>query len=110
MNSIQLPNRDKLILGIMGGIGLLSMIYILLNDDEHFSRFWTNFLHNSVYFTLIALFAIFFVAVNRTAYAGWSVGFKRVWEAMSQFMLVGFDADYRFRCISSLASFIPLGR
>ncbi len=90
MNSIQLPNRDKLILGIMGGIGLLSMIYILLNDDEHFSRFWTNFLHNSVYFTLIALFAIFFVAVNRTAYAGWSVGFKRVWEAMSQFMLVGF--------------------
>ena len=34
----------------MGGIGLLSMIYILLNDDDHFQDS-DHFLHNSVYFT-----------------------------------------------------------
>jgi hypothetical protein len=36
------------------------------------------------------MMAIFFICINRTAYAGWAVGFKRVWEAMSQFLWVGF--------------------
>ena len=90
MSYIQLPSKDKVVLGVMGGIGLISLVAIFMNDDEHHTRFWTNFLHNSVFFTLIALFAIFFIAVSRTAYAGWNVGFKRVWEAMSQFLLVGF--------------------
>ena len=61
-----------------------------MNDDEHHTRFWTNFLHNSVFFTLMALMAIFFLCVSRVALAGWNVGFKRVWEAMSQFLIVGF--------------------
>lgn len=90
MSSIQIPSKDKLILGIMGGIGVISLIAIFMNDDANHTRFWTNILHNSVYFTLIALMAVFFLCVNRTALAGWSVGFKRVWEAMSQFLMVGF--------------------
>jgi len=66
------------------------MISIVRNDDPLYTRFWSSLLHNGVFFTLIAMMAIFFICINRTAYAGWSVGFKRVWEAMSQFLWVGF--------------------
>ncbi len=89
MSSIQLPPKDKLILAIMGFIGIISMVAIIRNDDPLYTRFWSSILHNGVFFTLIALMAIFFICINRTAYAGWSVGFKRVWEAMSQFLWVG---------------------
>jgi hypothetical protein len=89
MNSIQLPSRDKWILGIMGFIGIISLVAIVMTDDPLHTRLWSSLLHNGVFFTLIALMAVFFLCINRTAYAGWSVGFKRVWEAMSQFLWVG---------------------
>lgn len=74
----------------MGLIGILSLVAIVANDDEYHTRLWSSLLHNGTFFTLIAMMAIFFVCVSRTAYAGWNVGFKRVWEAMSQFLWVGF--------------------
>ncbi len=90
MQSIQLPSRDKKMLWIGGIIGLLSLIAIFVGDDTHHTRFWTSLLHNGVFFTLVAMMATFFIAVSRTSHAGWNVGFKRVWEAMGMFMLVGF--------------------
>ncbi len=90
MSSIQIPSRDQIILIIMGLIGGVSLIAIIFNDDPMHTRLWSSLLHNGVFFTLISMMAIFFVCVSRTAYAGWNVGFKRVWEAMSQFMWVGF--------------------
>lgn len=90
MSSVQIPSRDQIILYIMGLIGGISLITIVLNDDAHYTRFWSSLLHNGTYFTIISMMAIFFVAISITAYAGWNVGFKRVWEAMSQFMYVGF--------------------
>lgn len=91
MNSthIQLPLKDRIILSVCGLIGLLSLIYIGANDDLGHTRLWTNLLHNSVFFTLIALMAIFFICISITAYAGWNVIFRRVWDGMSQFLLVG---------------------
>ena len=89
MSSIQLPSRDRLILSIMGGIGILSFIIIFMNDDANHTRVWTNLLHNAVFFTLIALMAIFFICISITAYAGWNVVFRRVWDAMSQFLIIG---------------------
>lgn len=70
---IQLPISDKIILSVLGIIGLISLIYIGANDDLGHTRLWTNILHNSVFFTLIALMAIFFICVSVTAYAGWNV-------------------------------------
>ncbi|MGB5024677.1 MAG: hypothetical protein WBO44_04965 [Saprospiraceae bacterium] len=90
MNTIQIPTKDKVVLGVMGFIGILSLVTILLTDDAYFTRFWSSLLQNGVFFTLIALMALFFICVSRTAYAGWNVGFKRVWEAMSGFLWVGF--------------------
>jgi Ni/Fe-hydrogenase subunit HybB-like protein len=43
-----------------------------------------------VFFTGIALMALFFLSASITAWAGWYTVFKRVWEAMSQFLIVGF--------------------
>ncbi|HEX5626055.1 MAG TPA: hypothetical protein VFX48_08565 [Saprospiraceae bacterium] len=73
----------------MGFIGIISLVAIVMTDDPLHTRLWSSLLHNGVFFTLIALMAVFFLCINRTAYAGWSVGFKRVWEAMSQFLWVG---------------------
>ncbi len=52
-------------------------------------RFWTNLLHNSVFFLGIAFIAGFAYCAFTTAYAGWFVQFKRVWESFSMFMLPG---------------------
>ena len=86
---IQLPISDKIILSVLGIIGLISLIYIGANDDLGHTRLWTNILHNSVFFTLIALMAIFFICVSVTAYAGWNVVFRRIWDGMSHFLLFG---------------------
>ncbi|MBK9254509.1 MAG: hypothetical protein IPM42_03365 [Saprospiraceae bacterium] len=70
-------------------IGVLCMGLTWMNDDALHTRFWTNFLHNSVFFAGIALMAGFFIAACITAYAGWYTVFKRVWEAYASFLLVG---------------------
>ncbi|MDQ3140912.1 MAG: hypothetical protein M3Q56_01555 [Bacteroidota bacterium] len=89
MSSIQLKSKDKITLIIMGFIGLISIVAMLLNDDAYFTRFWSSMLVNTVFFTIVALMAIFFICISVTAYAGWNAGFKRVWEGMSQFLIVG---------------------
>jgi hypothetical protein len=82
-------NKTKrLLLGGMA-LGLVCLSFIFLNDDEYHTRFWTNWLHNSVFFTGIAFMSMFFLSAQITAFAGWNSVVKRVWEAMSQFMWVG---------------------
>ena len=62
--------------------------------DEHhgptwMTRVWANLLMNSYYFWLFAVAAIFFIAVNYVANAGWAVMLKRIMEAQSSYILVG---------------------
>ena len=68
------------------------------NADEHhgdsheigwMSRVWANLLMNSYYFWLFAVAALFFIAVNYVANAGWAVMLKRIMEAQSSYLLVG---------------------
>ena len=79
--------KRNLIIGMV--LGVLCLGWSAIGDDEYRTRFWTNYLHNSVYFTGIAFTAMFFMSAQITAFAGWMTAVKRVWEAMSQFMLVG---------------------
>ncbi|HRI58786.1 MAG TPA: hypothetical protein PK228_03660 [Saprospiraceae bacterium] len=76
---------------LFGGmaLGLLCLVLTFINDDEYHTRFWTNILHNSVYFTGIALMAMFFMSAQITAFAGWNSVIRRILEAMSQFLWVG---------------------
>ncbi len=79
--------KRNLIIGM--AIGVLSLAWSAVGDDAFYTRFWTNYLHNAVFFTGIAFTAMFFLSGQITAFAGWMVVIKRLWEAMSQFMLVG---------------------
>lgn len=71
------------------GLGAVCLGLTFFGDDEFHTRFWSNFLHNSVYFTGIAFTAVFFMCAQITAFAGWNAVVRRVWEAMGMFMLVG---------------------
>ncbi len=53
-------------------------------------RFWANMLVNSYYFLLFGVGALFFVALNYVANAGWAVMVKRVAEGMSGYIPIGF--------------------
>lgn len=53
------------------------------------SRLWANLLMNSYYFMLFAVGALFFLAVNYVANAGWATMIKRIPEAMSGYIIVG---------------------
>jgi hypothetical protein len=81
--------KQKRLLFAGMALGAVCLVLSFLNDDEYHTRFWTNFLHNSVFFTGIAFTAMFFLSAQITAFGGWNTVIKRVWEAMSQFMWVG---------------------
>jgi len=74
---------------VMMAIGLLCMIITWMTDDALHTRFWTNFLHNSVFFTGIGFVALFMICASISTYTSWFVVFRRVWEAYSLFLIVG---------------------
>ena len=89
MNQFIFENRQKALFGTMMLIGIISMVITFMGDDEHHTRFWSNMLHNSVFFTGVGLMALFMIAAKITAWAGWYSVFKRLWEAFSLFLIVG---------------------
>ena len=89
MNQFRFEGKLKTTLLVMMLIGIISMVITYIGDDAVHSRFWSNFLHNSVFFTGIALLALFMISVQITGWAGWHTVFKRVWEAYSLYMIVG---------------------
>lgn len=50
---------------------------------------WVDFLVNSVYFVLVALSGVFFLAVTGVMQASWITPYKRIPEAMTRFLPVG---------------------
>lgn len=80
--------QKRVLIGGMA-LGVVCLLLSFINDDEFHTRFWTNFLHNSVFFIGIAFMSTFFLCAQITAFAGWNTVIKRVWEAMGMFMGVG---------------------
>ena len=70
---------------VMIFIGLISCI-IAFSNDSHSA--WTNLLFNNYFFLGISLFAVFFVALQYVAEAGWAIVLKRVPEAIMTFLPV----------------------
>lgn len=89
MNQFVFESKQKTLFGIMMLIGVISMIITFIGDDPHHTRFWSNILHNSVFFVGISLMALFMIGVKITSWAGWYSVFKRLWEAYSLFLIVG---------------------
>lgn len=95
MNQYTFDSKSKTTLLAGIGLGVLCMIATWFADPAQIAeghthmRFWTNFLHNTVFFTGIAFISLFVLAAFTTAYAGWYVLFKRIWEAYSFFLIPG---------------------
>lgn len=90
MNQFTFESKQKTFLLAFMGLGLLCLgLTFKFNDPMHNVRFWTNFLHNSVFFTGVAFITLFFLAANITAWAGWYTIFKRVWESFMAFLVPG---------------------
>ncbi len=94
MNQFTFEGREKSVL--IGGmiLGLVCLVLSFFIDgsphaSEIHSRFWTNFLHNAVFFTGIAFVSLFAICAAISAYAGWYAVIKRIWEAYSLFLIVG---------------------
>ena len=71
------------------GIGAFCLGFTWFSADPLHMKFWGNWLHNSVFFTGIAVVAMFFMSAQITAFAGWNALVRRIWEAETQFILVG---------------------
>jgi hypothetical protein len=88
-NQFTFTSGQRRALTVAMGIGVLCMVLTWMVDDAHHTRFWSNFLHNSVFFTGISFVSLFIICAFMTAYAGWSSVIRRVWEAYAQFLIVG---------------------
>lgn len=80
-------STKKLTLGLIG-LGVLALVYSVLTHVPG-QRIWANMLVNSYFFVGIGLMGTLWMAIQYVSEAGWSSGFKRVPEAVSQFLLVG---------------------
>ncbi len=89
METFVFSSRAKAVTGGLAIFGLVLLVvsYFVDGGEGHHMRFWTNLLHNSVFFLGIAAMAGFTLAAFTTAYAGWFVQFKRVWESFASFLL-----------------------
>lgn len=79
--------KRNLLIGM--AVGAACLAWSAVGDDQYHTRFWSNFLHNSLFFTGMAMMALFFMSASITAFGGWITTFKRVWESMTQFLWVG---------------------
>lgn len=89
MNQFTFEAKQKSVLGALMILGVVCMVITYFTDDIYHTRFWTNLLHNTVFFTGISFISLFVLAAFTTAYAGWHTVLKRVWEAYSLFLPVG---------------------
>ena len=64
---------------LLMGIGLIAIVYGFLTDSH---SAWPSLLFNTYFFLGISVFAVFFVALQYVAEAGWSIVLKRVPEAI----------------------------
>lgn len=79
--------KRNLIIGMV--VGAVCLALSAVGDDQYHTRLWSNFLHNSLFFTGMAMMALFFMSASITAFGGWITAFKRVWESMTLFLIVG---------------------
>lgn len=85
----EMTSRERNVLFGFMGLGVVCMLLTFIGDDANHSRFWSNYLINAVFFTGISFIALFVLSAFTTAYAGWHIVLKRLWESYSMFLIVG---------------------
>lgn len=77
------------ILVIVGLLLTVTGVFLATGDGHVMRRFMSNLLSNSLFFFLIGISALFFLALNHVAEAGWFAYIKRPIEALTGFVPVG---------------------
>lgn len=68
-------------------VGLVTFVFGFLKNPE---RMWTSYLTSFFYFASLTCGAMFFIAFNHAANAGWSSSIRRFAEAMTSYFVVMF--------------------
>lgn len=86
----QFDNRLKGIFGAVTIVGLLLAIIGYFGGDVNEHRAWGTYLSSTMFFLFAGLSGTALLALQYVSNAGWSVGFKRIFEAMSNYAFIGF--------------------
>ncbi len=81
-------DRTKKICYVLIGIGVLGLVYGFVTGASG-DRIWANLLINSFFFLGIAVASTFFMALQYATEAAYAVTVKRVYEAISDYILPG---------------------
>ena len=111
MNQYRLQSGLRTTLLAMIAIGLISMVITFIGDDAHHTRFWSNILHNSVYFTGNRDTCILYVECAHHRLVWLECGFQ---ACVGGFCHVSHpraypNADHRSRYLGWMASPVSLG-
>jgi hypothetical protein len=87
MNQFTFEAKHRTILGSFMILGALCLALTAMGDDEFLTRTWSNYLHNTVFFLGIAFVSLFVLTAFTTAYAGWHITIKRIWESFSMVLI-----------------------
>ncbi len=82
----RLECKHRPFLFALAALGLATFVIGLATAPQ---RAWANLLLCNYYFLLIALFGVFFIALQYLFRAGWAVVFRRLPEAMSAYLPIG---------------------
>ena len=89
-NQFVFDSKMKMTFITMMVVGIVCLAWTFVGDSQPgHVRFWSNFLHNSVFFTGTAAMGMFALSAFIVAQAGWFSVIKRIFEAYTLFMGVG---------------------
>jgi hypothetical protein len=81
---VTLSKRYNTIALVMTALGIIALAYGLITDT---SRSWANILMHNFYFISLAIGAAFFFCLQYITQSGWSAMFRRVPEAIMQYLI-----------------------
>lgn len=105
-NTLNIRKKTYTILGIMIGIGLMSLLFAWVAGIDG-KRIAANILLNNYYFLNIGLIGLFFVAVHTISESGWHTSVQRIGEGMSAFIPIGAVLLLVFFLLGGLHSIFP---
>ncbi|MBO9665725.1 MAG: molybdopterin oxidoreductase [Bdellovibrio sp.] len=83
VSKFEAPAKLKTLSFALVAIGLLTFVIGLMKNPD---RLWTSYLVAFFFFSCMGLSGLFWIAINNTAKAGWSVSIRRFAEATTSFI------------------------
>ncbi|WP_413561158.1 molybdopterin oxidoreductase [Bdellovibrio sp. HCB209] len=83
IGKFEAPQWMKTLSFVLMAIGLITFAVGLIKNQD---RLWTSYLVSFFFFSCMGLSGLFWVAINNTAKAGWSVSIRRFAEATTSFI------------------------